>query len=94
MQMFMGACSVAHKTFTIGFAHVTSREASPGKLDAFEEELFRNADMADAPPAAAVLLGTSDGPPSPSADDPPLPSSKGSTACLTGQGLHGGKTAS
>ena len=37
------------------------REASPGKLDAFEEELFRNADMADAPPVAAVLLGTSDG---------------------------------
>ena len=32
-----------------------------GKLGAFEEELFRNTDMVDAPVLAAVLLGASDG---------------------------------
>jgi DNA mismatch repair protein MSH2 len=40
---------------------VRGREASPGKLGAFEEELFRNAEMVDAPVLAAVLLGARDG---------------------------------
>ena len=37
------------------------REASPGKLGAFEEELFRNVDMTDVPVVAALLLGYSEG---------------------------------
>ena len=37
------------------------REASPGKLGAFEDDLFRNAEMADVPVAAAVILGYPEG---------------------------------
>lgn len=37
------------------------REASPGKLGAFEEELFRTVDMTDVPVVAALLLGYSEG---------------------------------
>ncbi len=37
------------------------REASPGKLGAFEDELFRNAEMADVPVVAAVALAYVDG---------------------------------
>jgi DNA mismatch repair protein MSH2 len=37
------------------------REASPGKLGAFEDELFRNAEMADVPLAASVMLGYVEG---------------------------------
>lgn len=37
------------------------REASPGKLGSFEEELFRNADMTDVPVVAALMLGYSEG---------------------------------
>ncbi len=32
------------------------REASPGKLGAFEDELFRNSDMADVPVVMAVAM--------------------------------------
>lgn len=39
----------------------TCREASPGKLGPFEEELFRNAEMLEAPVVATVLLGSSEG---------------------------------
>ncbi|KAK9842053.1 hypothetical protein WJX81_006373 [Elliptochloris bilobata] len=38
-----------------------AREASPGKLGAFEDELFRNADMADVPAVAAVALAYVEG---------------------------------
>ena len=37
------------------------REASPGKLGAFEDDLFRNAEMADVPVAAAIILGYPEG---------------------------------
>ena len=37
------------------------REASPGKLGAFEDDLFRNAEMADVPIAAALILGYPEG---------------------------------
>ena len=37
------------------------REASPGKLSAFEDELFRNADMADVPVVAAIALAYVEG---------------------------------
>lgn len=37
------------------------REASPGKLGAFEDELFRNADMADVPVVAAIALAYVEG---------------------------------
>jgi DNA mismatch repair protein MSH2 len=37
------------------------RDASPGKLGAFEDDLFRNAEMADVPIAAAVILGYPEG---------------------------------
>lgn len=37
------------------------REASPGKLGAFEDDLFRNAEMADVPIAAAIILGYPEG---------------------------------
>ena len=37
------------------------RDASPGKLGAFEDDLFRNAEMADVPIAAAVVLGYPEG---------------------------------
>lgn len=37
------------------------REASPGKLGAFEDDLFRNVEMADAPLAASLILGYTEG---------------------------------
>ena len=37
------------------------REASPGKLGAFEDELFRNSDMADVPVVMAVALSYVEG---------------------------------
>ncbi|KAK9908301.1 hypothetical protein WJX75_005715 [Coccomyxa subellipsoidea] len=51
VQMFEGSGTQWRKT----------RQASPGKLGAFEEELFRNVDMTDVPVAAALLLGYTEG---------------------------------
>ena len=46
---------------TIHLCDALRREASPGKLGAFEDDLFRNAEMADVPVAAAIILGYPEG---------------------------------
>ena len=40
---------------------VQPRSASPGRLSAFEDELFRGGEAGDAPLVAAVALGYQDG---------------------------------
>lgn len=40
---------------------LAARSASPGRLQAFEEELFKSSDAADVPVVAAVSLGYVEG---------------------------------
>ena len=49
------------RQFTLPLASDACREASPGKLGAFEDELFRNSDMADVPVVMAVALNYVEG---------------------------------
>eukprot|EP00884_Botryococcus_braunii_P018504 jgi/Botrbrau1/5337/Bobra.0346s0011.1 len=51
VQLFEGSGSQWRKT----------KEASPGKLAAFDEELFHNSEMAEVPLVMAVTLGTVEG---------------------------------
>ena len=62
----MGCAEVIHLAICkLGWHQSTEmllhREASPGKLGAFEDDLFRNAEMADVPIAAALILGYPEG---------------------------------